>query len=194
MSWRITIQQVQSEITPGNRVAEPINDWLAKQGRPFRWLLAHTVDGVIWGRLEAGNWQLSSGLISASPPLNHDDLLELRLFGKTGECYLWRDGADLNCRTISDGAGASYNYYDETCILWGTSSEPAGNGFTTLADGSQGLRHAVPFEINMPEDNGRSAKLILRHYIERHSETGLARVKMSRLQALQPIQEEQDGS
>ena len=193
MSWQITIQQVQSEMTPANKVTEPIGDWLAKQGSPYRWLLAHTFDGVIWGRLDASSWQLSSGLIPGSPQLNHDELLELRLFGETGECYVWRDGANLYCRTIMDGSGTPFDTYDETCILWGTSSKPAKNGFTILADGSQGLRHAVPFEINIPDGNGRPTWLVMRHYIERHHDTGLARVTMSRLQAVHPTKEENNG-
>ncbi len=195
MSWQVTIQTMQSTLTPMGKLSEPIDDWLKKQGSPYRWLLAHTFDGVIWGRWENDNWLLSSGLIKSSPQLNQAELLELRLFGETGEAYVWRDGADLYWRTIADGSGNPSDYYDETNILWGTSSKPTGNGFSILSDGVQGLRHAVPLEIDMPEGNvKRPVRLTMRHYIERHNETGLARIKMSRLQALQPTKEEQHGS
>ncbi|MCB9422746.1 MAG: TIGR03984 family CRISPR-associated protein [Ardenticatenaceae bacterium] len=190
MSWQVTIQKVQTEMTTAKKLTLPVVDWLAKQGSPYRWLLAHTFDGIIWGRLDVGGWQLSSGMLPSSPQFIQAELLELRLFGATSEAYVWRDGADLYYRTILDGSGVSYDYYDETYILWGTSSKPAKNDFTILSDGAQGLRHAVPFKINMPEGNGRPARLIMRHYIERHKETGLARIKMSRLQALQPTEEE----
>ncbi|MEZ4644804.1 MAG: CRISPR-associated protein Csx19 [Chloroflexota bacterium] len=190
MSWQVTIQKVQTEMATAKKLTLPMADWLSKQGSPFRWMLAHTFDGVIWGRLEASNWVLSSGMIPGSPQLNQAALLELRLFGEKGEAYVWRDGADLYYRTILDGNGASYDYYDETCILWGTTSKPAKNDFTILSDGVQGLRHAVPFKITMPEGNSRLAKMVMRHYIERHKETGLAHIKMSRLQALQPTKKE----
>ena len=194
MNWKVEISEVETAVNTLPPLAEPITDWLQKQTQSYEWLLAHTYDGVIWGRLDGTDWQLSSSLNPNAAQLTNDTLLELRLFGESGECYLWRDGTTFNVRTISDGSGNKHDYYDEPYLLWGTSGQDAGNGFTTLSDGSQGLQHVVPIALTFAEGNGRPASLTVRHYVSRDKKTGLARVVMSRLQAVNPSEEVKNGT
>lgn len=187
MTGQVEIKQVNMKLGAATPLPEPVMDWLAKQRDPYQWLLAHTYDGVIWGKLDDAGWQFSNSNL-----LEADELLELRLFGATKECYLWRDGSQLRFRTITDEAGDKIDCYDEPRILWGTDGEDAENGFTKLWDGSQGMVQSVPIAFTKLQftGNGRPAKLIMRHYIEKDDDTGLARVTLSRLTSL----EENNGS
>lgn len=180
MNWKVDVKRIDTAVTSVD-VTSPFDKWLEMQGNPYQWLLAHTYDGVVWGRWDDG-WQLSSGLIDNSPELTAAMLLELRLFGPDGELYIWRDGPDLRARAIVDSPGDEIAYYDEPQILWGTAGKAVGNGFTRLEDGSQGLAHAVPLDMgDFDAENVRPVALYLRHYVEEDTETGLARVTMSRL-------------
>ncbi|MCP4419886.1 MAG: TIGR03984 family CRISPR-associated protein [Chloroflexi bacterium] len=180
MDWKVKINRIDTAVT-AVAITMPFDKWLETQGKPYKWLLAHTYDGVVWGRWADG-WQLSSGLIDSSPELTADMLLELRLFGPDSELYVWRDGPDLRARTIVDSPGDEVAYYDEPQLLWGTVGKEVGNGFTKLKDGSQGLAHAVPLDsIDFKDENTRPVSLYLRHYVEKDAETGLARVTKSRL-------------
>lgn len=191
MSWQVKVQPIETEIKPAVTLSEPLAEWLPQQGQPYEWLLGHTYDGIIWGRLDSNGWQLSTGSIPKA-----DALLELRLFGTTGECYVWRDGTSLKVRTILDGSGDPFDFYDEWQMLWGTDGEDAGNQFTTLWDGSQGMEHTLPLAIDKFDfdGNGRSARLVLRHYVAKDNETGLARVIMSRLHTVTTSKEETNGT
>jgi len=180
MNWKVDIKRIDTAVTAVD-VTAPLDKWLETQDSSYQWLLAHTYDGVVWGRWDDG-WQLSSGLIDNSPKLTADMLLELRLFGPGSELYVWRDGLDLKARNIVDSPGDQIAYYDEPQLLWGTAGEDVGNGFTKLEDGSHGLAHAVPLDMgNFDAENVRPVSLYLRHYVEEDTETGLARVTMSRL-------------
>ncbi len=94
-------------------------------------------------------------------------------------------------------------HIDEQQILWGTCAEQATGGFTLLADGRQGLRHAVP--LDLPESvfdtksgaTHRPVRLGVRHYLAYDKDdqidsqrgervaTGTARIALSRLTSLQ---------
>lgn len=159
-----------------------VTTWLPSQKAPYKWLLAHTYQGVIWGRRDPDGWQLSSRLIPNSPPLETHTLLELRLFAETAELYIWRDGTTFRQRIIQDDSGSNYGFYDEPCLLWGTKGQNLDHTFCQLEDGSQGLAHAVPLPLgSFDAGNVRLVSLIVRQYVERDPGTGLARVVMSRL-------------
>lgn len=155
----------------------------------IRWLLAHTFTGLVWGRREADGWHLSSELNEDSadeifPRLDTGTVLHLRLFGKKGEIYIWRDGERLRGRAIFDESENLIEAHQqaETHILWGTKGEVK-DKFTVLSDGQQKLMHAFPLPLPEQAFGGfhRPARLHLRHYITRHEETGLARIALTRL-------------
>ncbi len=175
--------------------------WLAKQTASYQYLLAHTLDGVIWGVYGDGHWHLSGDLQSPpSPDLNRDNLLELRLFSSQAEIYIWREDGQFIARTIQDGAEkptGEYEAYDEPQMLWGTTGKLVGDRFVRLEDGSEGLGHLVPLPGlgNFGRGNERPVRLSIRHYIEQDKEAGLARVTMSRLFDLTfEFKEEQHGA
>lgn len=131
--------------------------WLAQQAWPGAlWLLAHTLEGVIWGRLmpnpDAPGAPPQIGLgsdIAAFAPsvrgrLVPAQLESCHLFGPDGELFVWRDDDGLHARLYRDrpaaGNGPSEeneeikaeagseacDYFDEPQLLWGTQAEPAG--------------------------------------------------------------------
>lgn len=185
---------------------EALLSWLAnKAPEGADTLLAHCYGGVVWGRRADGTWMLSSDLAAEfSPPLVPDTLLQARVFGEKGEVFVWRDDGSFRARVItSEGAdGLEVDWYAEDQWLWGTRIDRGDvtidrklgqAGFTLLADGAQGLRHAVPFKVDEghfePETGNerrhyRPVRLRVEHYFSQDEETGLARVYASRLAKL----------
>ncbi|MCA9940675.1 MAG: TIGR03984 family CRISPR-associated protein [Anaerolineales bacterium] len=172
---------------------QSVTDWLVAQPASLNWLLAHTEGGIVWGKRDDNRWHFSSGIVSNSPSLTVDRLLQLRLFGETGEIYLWREADGLHGRQLMEEAGSpEQDCLEEEQILWGTKGK-AEKGFTILHDGEQGMSHAVPLEcpgeafILEPAKGGQPAKyrrpvrLKVRHYIEKDPDTGIARLTLSRL-------------
>lgn len=160
--------------------------WLGEGSRDkldLRYLLATAYGEVVWGKKDKGGWALSSGA-SALPA---GDLLELRAFGPEDEIFVWRDAAGLKARHRHDRGGEARDTFLEQQLLWGT--EPARNGdaptgFTALVDGDAGLAHSPPLVLDNSHFNGnghRPARLHVRHYIHRDSDTGIARIVDSRL-------------
>lgn len=184
----MAIQTMITEMKADKLPAESdLTAWLKAQSPDLNWLLAHTYDGVVWGRRDEEDWHLSSDLIDESPPLEREVLEQLRLFGENGELFVWRDDAGLHGRQITDGAGnETLDYMNETQILWGTFGEKLDNQFTRLEDGAQGLVHAVPLEIPPSAfgNSRRPVRLVVRHYITRDQNTGLGRITRSRLVGL----------
>lgn len=149
--------------------------WLAGQTN-YAFALAHANDGVIWGRFDNNQWMWSSGIAPASPQLRASALQQLRLFGASGELFLWRSGARFAGRTIEDGAGEGVECFDEAQLLWGKPHGDARSGFQLMREGAQGMLHAPPEAI------AREGKLMTRNYIG-YDEDGCALVIASRLVA-----------
>lgn len=156
----------------------------------IKWLLAHTMQGVVWGRQEAGVWNLSHQINpDRYPGLSPSTTLDCRLFGAQHEILIWRSNRILHGRTISDPDSKQMDFYkDEKQILWGTTPDQDDRfpNFTLLTDGKQGLGHAFPLPIDPQAFTTflRPARLHIRHYITRQRETGLARITHSRLSGL----------
>lgn len=185
--WACVVEQLQTD-----GFAEDPGGWLAGHSDNCRQalLLAHADDGVIWGRLQDNRLVTSSQLFKeylVLPPLRALTLQQAYLFSEAGEVRVWRaEGEFMSCRLtdINDENAASF---DEAHILWGTRAEDRENGFTLLADGREGLRHAVPLDVPASCFDGKSQyrplRLILRHYLANDS-NGRSRVCLSRLLGL----------
>lgn len=161
---------------PAQRVADPVaylTQQLATQPTAYRYLLAHALDGVLWGRVgEGGQLQLAP-----TPALRPPTLLEVRLFGPQAELYLWRVADQWQTRTLTDPTtGPVFEHYDEEVLLWGTEAEKAENGFTLVREANLGLQHWQP----LPFAGRRAARLRLRHYLN-YDAQGAAYVALSRL-------------
>lgn len=177
-----------------------IKTWLQKQATKYslKWLLAHADDGVIWGKIDNNgrlitSYEASEGddeARTACPGLRIKTLQQARMFSNDGELLLWRDADSASgwqARIIrnaqSDDTVEWNEYYDEPQLLWGTHGRHLRHGFTLLWDGAQGLRHAVPVQLALRQQNETDPpRLCVRHYINK---TGFARVVASRLLSLQ---------
>ncbi|AFZ05448.1 hypothetical protein Osc7112_0871 [Oscillatoria nigro-viridis PCC 7112] len=177
---------------------DDLRSWLKSQAPSVSaqtpYLLAHAEDGIIWGRFD--NEKLTTAEKIFHKPDFKVDLPELRLltlqqcrlFGLNGEILLWRiSETKFKWRFIGNP-----NEYKipESQILWGTNGIKR-NNFTLLWDGSQGLKHAVPFaDIELNGDRlVKPVRLLVHHYIKYEEETGLARIYLSRLVDLTTKQE-----
>jgi CRISPR-associated protein (TIGR03984 family) len=145
-------------------------------------------DGRLMTSHEAGRGNAEAE--AACPALRAATLQQARLFAPHAEMLLWRDGDNAwHARLIRDlpsdestAAAAWHDAFDEPQLLWGTHGRHLPGGFTLLADGAQGLRHAVPMAL--PLGLGGAAtppRLVVRHYL---NTDGFARVVASRLVGL----------
>ena len=161
--------------------------WLEEQAKSYQlpYLLGHAEDGVIWGRFDNGSLTTAENVFYQPefkvdfPKLRLLTLQQCRVFGENGEVFLWQSGAKWKWRFIG---GPNEDKIPESQILWGTNGIKRGN-FTLLSDGSQGLKHAVPFaDIELNGDRlVKPVRLLVHHYIKYEEGTGLARIYLSRL-------------
>lgn len=180
---------------PVPTAAPDVQAWLQSlvadhlQENQLEWLLAHTFGGIVWGKFENGRWLLSGDFAPTLPQLSPDNIMELRLFSRVAELYLWRAENGLTGRLIIDDPNAPLDTEDEQQILWGTDWEVVNNTFSRMTDGEQRLLHMVPIAISREcfADAYRPLRLHVRHYVTRHPETGLARITMSRLWHLEAV-------
>lgn len=157
---------------------QELQDWLTKQ-TDYRFALAHADDGVIWGYFENDAWHWSGQAFpTLLPVINFTRLQQLRLFGRDGEVLLWRADSELCGRVIVDEGDEAVKYFDEAQLLWGTAEGEPVDGFKTMREGSQGLRHAPPSAI---ADFGM---LATRNYIA-YDMDNCAYIKASRLTTTQ---------
>ncbi len=132
--------------------------WLELQAKENRlnYILAHAEDGVIWGKFQNGNLITPSEPLELFPKckfpkLRNETLQQCRIFGDKSEVMLWKADAGFKARLIQNHNLKSEEYMIENQILWGTHKEAETKDFTLVADGQQGLRHAVPV-IGFPEN------------------------------------------
>ncbi|MCL4256792.1 MAG: TIGR03984 family CRISPR-associated protein [Anaerolineae bacterium] len=169
MTCKIKPLPIEDEIT--------LEAWLEKHAQPDDILLAHALDGVIWGKIDNGKLTLQP-----IATLNPDTLQELRLFNHEREIHVWRTGDTWHARQIVDKTDISEDeYIEESHILWGTKkNEKEENGiFTTVEDGAQGLSHAVPIKNAHVTDKNRLT-LRVRHYFG-EDDNGVNYIAYSRL-------------
>ena len=164
--------------------------WLSNFGRAHAMstLLAHADDGVVWGRIDDGGLRTARDVFPGQHSfavLRAGTVQQARLFGPDSELLLWRGEGAWRARRILDGQGGAVEAYDEWQLLWGTRAEEARDGFTLVAEGAQGLRHAPPVEVRSelfaPAQGRHPLRLQVRHYLETEPESGLLRVALSRL-------------
>lgn len=136
----------------------------------------------------------------------------LHLSGAPGD---WPDASTIADAEAVEGAISLERLCeDEEQILWGTRAEQITKDFTLLADGAQGLRHAVPLRMAQEDFTApaprslradarrlyRPVRLVVRHYLaydrgdRRAGEggvaplaTGAARIALSRLVTVRAV-------
>jgi CRISPR-associated protein (TIGR03984 family) len=182
-------------------IKDSLENWLKQQAITkdyhLPYLLAHALDGVIWGFFEADSCILSTST-QAFPEcdfasLNLSSLQQCRVFGSAGEILLWNVDGEWRARLILETnvsklvTDKEIGVIQEKQILWGTQGRLSECGkFTLLADGSQGLKHAVPIAVSktaFKKDANklyRPIRLELHHYYN-YDKDGVARIFLSRL-------------
>jgi CRISPR-associated protein (TIGR03984 family) len=192
---------------------DDLTGWLEAQAKRHKltYLLAHALDGVIWGRVAEngrlhtsydalhntqadGKWDTSriEAARKTLPSLRVESLQQARLFSEQAELYVWQDGdGGWNGRLLTSvGEGQTADWlesFNEPQILWGTHGTRLEHDFTLLEDGQQGLYHAAPVALKLNDKNNgtlkQSLRLIIRHYLD-YDEQGQAYIAVSRLVAL----------
>jgi len=156
--------------------------------KDFKWALAHCTDGVTWGVCSDRTWQMSSDDFSdLCPEVTEDNLIELRIFGRSAEILIWRNEGTMAGRMLRDSdiedPNSPLKPADEIRIVLGDRllGKPRG-GFSRVGT-ARGLEQAVPLQCS--EDDFREGcwplRLKVRHYFERDEKTGVVRVAVSRL-------------
>lgn len=175
-------------------ISGPLDHWLRLQARQPSLLLAHAIDGVIWGRVNQDELITSHDVAGRfSPPLRAETLQQLRLFNPDFEVRLWRNDSSWSAVRISDVASAGAAAIDERHLLWGTHAAPLAEGFTKLREGSQGMVHVIPpfdqshlLDGNLSAGNNKKPRRVyiqVRHYLT-EDQLGVNTVTMSRLMGL----------
>lgn len=183
--------------------AQPVKDfpvdqaalrpWLEQQARAhgFRWLLAHSDDGVNWGKFDGKGLTVSHDVAGADekqyvPELDTARLLEVRLFGPDAELLLWRTPTGMNGRLLTDqGIDAEIEVRMEKRLLWGVQTDKnLEQGFIVVSE-ADGLRHVVPWEVKETQPGPQASPthrlyLKVKHYLD-FDEDGQAFVAASRL-------------
>lgn len=162
--------------------------WLAAKAKQLgmKYLLVHTDEGVVWGRLDEERWVCS---FEAFPDdldsfvVRAETLQQARIFDQSGEIFVWRTGHGFAYRQVMDEALTADDHLDEAYWLWGTGLLSA-NGFTLMEEGEQGFCHAPP--VNELKSNQRLG-IKVRHYIV-EEEDGWQRIKMSRLVGFEVVE------
>ena len=168
-----------------NNLDRNLTTWLEEQAKncgELKYLLAHAEDGVIWGRFDGGKLTTSNKVFPEEklPELRLTTLQQCRIFGEEGEVLLWSKNKSWKARLIEKKTNV--DSISEEQILWGTKGEKRGD-FTLLFDGSEGLKHAVPFPLEKTDFQGnlhRPVRLVVRHYIN-YDASGVAKIFLSRL-------------
>jgi CRISPR-associated protein (TIGR03984 family) len=175
--------------------------WLQTQAKTYncQWLLAHSLDCVIWGKFEQHELLLGGD----AAKLNFETLQQCRIFGLEAEVLLWHNGSSWQAVAITVPTDPEH-YINEWQMLWGITGEPSKtfSGFTTLTDGIQGMQHTLPLlfepqeryfgpivvkkQSKKPDDtiqqpNHRPARLLVRHILDFDLNTGAAYIRASRL-------------
>jgi CRISPR-associated protein (TIGR03984 family) len=180
-----TLNICQDITEPPLKTDNDLKDWISAQAKEqkLQYLLAHADDGVIWGHFRTGQLSTSNLVLDQSPPLRVITLQQCRIFGEAGEVLLWKTNNTWNARFLIDPLDQE-RIIEERQLLWGTHGKKRElEGFTCLKDGSQGLKHAVPFtEIELDKDGKltRPVRLVVHHFID-YDDDGLARIVLSRL-------------
>lgn len=172
-------------------VAEWLEAQMEEGVRPF--LLAHTDDGVVWGRWD-GNGLLTSYQVAAktdskgiSPPLNSIMLQQAFIFGEQSEVRLFHDElGDWSAKEIQGSPGPDTIVESQLLIGDTVIREWPQQQFTHLQDKiQQGLDQIVPLSITQTEIDDDTqplrARLRIYHFVTYDNDTGEARIGLSRL-------------
>ena len=172
-------------------VAAWIETQMGQGERPF--LLAHTDDGVVWGRWDGKALRTSHEIAvgtdseGISPPLEGIMLQQAFVFGEHSEIRLFHNElGNWAAKEIREGTDA--DMIVESQLLSGNNviREWPQQEFTHLRDKvQQGLDQIVPLLVSQTQIDDETrplrARLRLHHFITYDADSGEARIGLSRL-------------
>lgn len=178
--------------------------WLYEQAAPSLqtgYLLAHALDGVIWGRIAASRLTTGDQIKGDITAVLHNDTLqEVRIFNDAVEWHLWRAEDRWQLCVTQDQPESTPDdlarAFDEYHVLWGTYAAWRGDGFTLVEEGMQGLRHLLPLALSSAFPQTRSEGenytrrrvcLRVRHYLGAVDRSGAHVIIRSRLVDLEEV-------
>jgi CRISPR-associated protein (TIGR03984 family) len=154
------------------------------------WALAHSDDGVTWGRFDTAVkiWRLGNQAAPAvAPPIRTETLQELRLFGTTSEVLIWRTTQGLRGRMLRDadastgkGSEALAPLVEHRLVLGDHVVASCAHDFTRVGDRT-GAEQVLPIVVTDKQLRAGHVRLQVRHHFELDAETGAARVAATRL-------------
>lgn len=173
---------------------DDLTAWLMSQSAADTLVLAHALDGVIWGAVTP-EWIVTSHDVApnVSPPLRAETLQQLRLFNAVFEVRLTRFDDGFAAVKITDVEDVNRAAFDVQHLMWGTYAHELDHGFMLLEDGAQGLMHVLPpfagddrlsgFLGSRSDGLLNRACLNMRHYFV-ENDMGVNTIGMSRLTGL----------
>lgn len=166
-------------------------DWVVKQAEQLgdAWLLAFSLEGAAWGRIQAKSLSLApSSLPAQVRNLDDSTLQELFVFSESGQVHAWIVDGQWKAVLIQDSATSQDGWFDQEILLWGTHCPKGGwkDGFALLEEGLQGMRQAVPLDHQPVISANRkdTPRLKVRVYLGQSPQNGAAVVAATRLVAL----------
>jgi CRISPR-associated protein (TIGR03984 family) len=157
-----------------------------------QWLLAHSFDGVVWGKRSGSQWTFATSQVDACTvtSIRRTHLLELRLFDTHSETLIWRSGETFLGRIIEDSDGSLPSWAEPMNEIWAIVGDRListdSNSFSLVRD-ARGSSQYLPFScspMDFLSDDRRGIspfRLGVRHYLEQDSEDGSVRIAASRL-------------
>lgn len=108
---------------------------------------------------------------------NQDLFIDMRIFNKEKELYIWKSKDHFKNRFRIDNEGKEYDFYDEELLFWGNKFKVKGN-FMELEE-EKIKKYYIP--INKNVTNNDEKKLLVRNYIGCNKEDGMAIIEDFRL-------------
>jgi len=157
--------------------------------RPSGFALIHADDGVLWGRIDAGQLVVPP-LSDWTPQLRTTTIQQCRVFNKDGELFIWREAEERWRGRLFVENGGQYQTISKDTILYGDevidpqpSLPTQSTLFTAIRQNDIGVCQIVPVAITQADFDGKPAqrvKLEVVHYLDQ-DEDGQARIVCSRL-------------
>lgn len=168
-----------------------VQGWAVSVGKKLSypaWLLAFTLQGTAWGKLQAGILHLAADLYPSQVlDPSTSNLQEVYIFSKTGQGHAWLAGQNWQGALLLDGStlGAQPvqgECFDQELFLWGSWLDDWKENFALLREGAQGMRQAVPLarKPNIRANRSGAPALRVRSYLLPDSKTGAAYVTATR--------------
>jgi CRISPR-associated protein (TIGR03984 family) len=174
-----------------SKLPSDVEAWAAavskKIGGPA-WLLAFTLQGTAWGRLEADGLHLAADLYPGQVlDLAASSLQEVYVFSQAGQGHAWLAGQNWRGALLLDDSPPGVQpvqgeCFDQDLLLWGSRLDDWKENFALLREGAQGMLQAVPLasKLNLRANRDGTPALRVRSYLLPDAKTDAAYIAATR--------------